>query len=145
MKRRRPAKKAASTPRRPNRVWKFLSCWQELWAGLIALGVFIAAPYAIEYFFPEDGALRPGSYVHTFSLGVAFFFSGLCLSWAGVHFSLRAFDDMIDAGWLRVWFADLTRDPTVRTTHKICLLLAPFFALLLWFAVSLWLAVSLVK
>ena len=122
-----------------------LSNWQGLLAGIVSVSLFALAPYVIEVLAPEDGSLRPGSYLHALLLGVAIFFGGIFLAWLVVHFEFRSFDDRLDKGWISDLLNELRNDQKTPTTHKICALLAPFFLSLVWLAFSLYLAASLAR
>jgi hypothetical protein len=84
---------------------RFLSSWQGLAAGALALAVYLCLPYLIRLYDPTAGAFD-GGYLQWLGLACVAFYVAIWATWTGWQLAFPSTDKESDRH-LAEWFKDL--------------------------------------
>ena len=81
---------------------RILSSWQGLAAGVLAVAVFLIAPFLIRKVDPTAG-MFDGGFLQWVALAVVVNFLGVFVAWVGWQIAFRSMDKWADENLLQVW------------------------------------------
>lgn len=112
-----------------NKIHRFLSCWQGLLAGVVALALYLALPLALRAYDPTAGLFDAG-YLQWLGLATVLSFWAVFVAWVTWQIAFRSIDKSADQR-LAAWFEGLTdREKWYATQATFVLMLALFIVAL---------------
>lgn len=108
---------------------RFFSSWQGLFAGLVALCVYLALPPVIRLYDPTAGVFDAG-YLQWVGLATVLTFWTIFIGWIGFQIAFRSIDQEADRA-IAIWFESLgPREKWYATQIAFLLMLALFLSCL---------------